>query len=97
MTHTIARIFESLLRLLLPARGCHRAAGIRPAASREDAPTGCLPRVPAPVLRGEDIALVRPYVIAHERRQEARRRALGPAVHGIDAGPCWIHGVAVTA
>jgi hypothetical protein len=52
-------------------------------------------------VRGEDTAsLVRPYVVAHERRREAqrqraRRRALWLAVHGIDVGPRVIHGVEV--
>jgi hypothetical protein len=31
------------------------------------------------------------------RRQRQRRRALWLAVHGIDAGPRWIHGVEVAA
>ncbi|MFF0086071.1 hypothetical protein ACFYR1_41220 [Streptomyces canus] len=56
----------------------------------------------APPLRGEDHALVRPYLVAHERREEARRqrarrRVLWLAVHGIDVGPRVIHGVEVTA
>ncbi|MFE4370457.1 hypothetical protein ACFRMN_19865 [Streptomyces sp. NPDC056835] len=37
-----------------------------------DTPTMSLPRVPDPyiwrAIRGEDVRLVRPYVIAHERR-----------------------------
>lgn len=46
--------------------------------------------------------MVRPYLVAHElreegRRQRARRRALWLAVHGVDIGPCLIHGVEVTA
>ncbi|MEV6795356.1 hypothetical protein AB0M87_25960 [Streptomyces sp. NPDC051320] len=53
-------------------------------------------------LRGEDSALVHPYLVAHEQRQEeqrrrARRRALWLAVHGVDIGPRVIHGVEVTA
>ncbi|GGV56527.1 hypothetical protein GCM10010294_02320 [Streptomyces griseoloalbus] len=53
-------------------------------------------------LRGEDSALVRPRVLAHERgedagRARARRRALWCAVHGIGVGPRIIHGVEVTA
>ncbi|AJT64436.1 hypothetical protein T261_2763 [Streptomyces lydicus] len=52
------------------------------------------------MLCGEGIGLVRPYLIAHERRekqrqQRARRRALWLAAYGIDAGPRWIHGVEV--
>ncbi|WP_307852232.1 hypothetical protein [Streptomyces sp. b94] len=42
----------------------------------------------------------RPYLLAHERRaqarqQRARRRTLWLAVHGIDVGPRRIHGVDV--
>ncbi|MFJ8674309.1 MULTISPECIES: hypothetical protein [unclassified Streptomyces] len=45
-----------------------------------------------PVLRGEDTVMVRPYLVAYEQRQLARRR-LEPhprtfriAVHGVDIG-----------
>lgn len=46
--------------------------------------------------------MVRPYLLAHEereeaRRQRARRRALWLAVHGVDIGPRLIHGMEVTA
>ncbi|MEV0370501.1 hypothetical protein AB0I10_11825 [Streptomyces sp. NPDC050636] len=98
-----AWIFELLLRLLLPARGRHRSVGALPAGRCEDAPTPALPRVTAGqlgLLRGEDVALIRPYVLTPEERQErrlqrGRRRALWLAVHGYDAGPRWIHGVEV--
>ncbi|MEU5000891.1 hypothetical protein [Streptomyces sp. NPDC021622] len=55
-----------------------------------------------PVLRGEDIGLVRPYLVAfegrqEERRQRARRREVWLAVHGVDIGSRLIHGVEVTA
>ncbi|MFJ9968478.1 hypothetical protein [Streptomyces avermitilis] len=100
MPHCIARIFEPLLRLLLPAPGRHRSAGGTPAAPTVDVPTALLPRVP--VLRGEDIGLVRPYLVANERRREerrrrVRRRALVLATYGIGIGPRRIHGVEVTA
>ncbi|WP_158520029.1 hypothetical protein [Streptomyces ambofaciens] len=49
--------------------------------------------------------LVRPYLLAHERREEARRRqarrrqaqrrALRFAVHGIDLGPRVLHDMEV--
>ncbi|MFE0802864.1 hypothetical protein [Streptomyces sp. NPDC058812] len=44
--------------------------------------------------------LVRPYLLAHERQEEARRRqarrrALRFAVHGIDLGPRVPHDVEV--
>ncbi|MEV7382110.1 hypothetical protein [Streptomyces lydicus] len=104
MTNATARLLIPLLRLLFPGRGCHRSAGALPVARREDAPTLALPRFPvrqAGLLRGEDVALIRPYVLAPEERQErrvqrGRRRSLWLAVHGYDAGPRWIHGVEVT-
>ncbi|WP_438487459.1 hypothetical protein [Streptomyces sp. S186] len=105
MPHCIARIFEPLLRLLLPARGHHRRTGAPAAARRVDVGTLAVPRVPARrrprLLRGEDVSLVRPYVLTPEERQQrrmqrVRRRALWLAVHGIDAGPRWIHGIEVS-
>jgi hypothetical protein len=100
MPHFIPRILEPLVSLFLPAAGRHRAAGPPEGRPREDAPTLHLPRVPAAPLRGEDVALVRPYVTAHEHQREARlrrhrRRALWLAVHRIDIGPRLIHGVVV--
>ncbi|TJZ45392.1 hypothetical protein FCH28_29120 [Streptomyces piniterrae] len=100
-----AWIFELLLRLLLPARGRHRTAGSLPVVVHEEAPTLVVPPVPVGrpgLLRGEDTALIRPYVLTPEELQErrlqrGRRRALWLAVHGIDAGPRWIHGVEVAA
>ncbi|MFH8471640.1 hypothetical protein [Streptomyces sp. NPDC018000] len=100
--HCIAPIFEPLLRFLWPAQGCHQPAASYPVAPAADvcpAPGG---RRPELVLRGEDSPLVRPYLVAHERREEARvrrarRRVLWLAVHGIDVGPRLIHDVEVTA
>jgi hypothetical protein len=59
-------------------------------------PTRSLPHIPK--LRGEDNSLLRPYLVAHERREEerrqrARRRTLMLATYGIDIGPRRIHGV----
>jgi hypothetical protein len=100
MAHGIARFFEPLLRLLFRASGRHRAPASHTAARSQDTPTA--PLLYIPVLRGEDIGLVRPYLVAHERREEerrqrARRRTLVLATYGIDIGPRWIHGVEVTA
>ncbi|MEU2584785.1 hypothetical protein ABZ612_17870 [Streptomyces avermitilis] len=106
MSHRIARLLEPLLRLLLPGTGRRRRTAAtapahrRPTHSYDHGQTarhsGSRP------LRGEDNAMVRPYLVAHERneearRQRARRRALWLAVHGIDIGPRIIHGVEVTA
>lgn len=76
-----------------PGHGAH---------GRIDPPTMPLLRASAKTLRGEDTELVRPYFVAHEQRSEiqrqrSRRRALWLAVHGVDVGPRWIHGVEVTA
>ncbi|UYQ62198.1 hypothetical protein [Streptomyces peucetius] len=40
-------------------------------------------------LCGEDSALVRPYLVEHERRQRARRRTVWFAVRGVDIGHRW--------
>ncbi|TJZ52017.1 hypothetical protein FCH28_19415 [Streptomyces piniterrae] len=98
-----AWIFELLLRVLLPARGRHRSADALSAARCEAAPTLVPRRRPVrqpELLRGEDSALIRPYLLTSEewrerRAQRGRRRALWLAVHGYDVGPRWIHGVEV--
>ncbi|MFE6755093.1 hypothetical protein ACFVDQ_15990 [Streptomyces sp. NPDC057684] len=103
MLNPVARLIEALLRLAWPASGRHRqhtAAPLDPVP-----PPHTPPRRPSPhtaPLRGEDSRLVRPYLLAHEqheqaKRQRARRRALWLAVHGVDIGPRRIHGVEVTA
>ena len=92
------RLPTLLLRLLFPAAGRHRAPDSHPSVP----PVQAVPEPPAPALSGEDIGLVRPYLVAHERRQEARRqrarhRVLWLAVHGVDTGPRRIHGVEMSA
>jgi len=83
MTHANAALCTRALRLLLPASGRHRApAGTRPPAPVE--------QPPAPPLSGEEIGLVRPYVVAHETRlrhlRAARRRTLRIAPRGLRIG-----------
>lgn len=101
MIDHIARFLEPLLRIVVPGTGRRRRGAVAPVGN------SCRPEEPtprqfgAPPLRGEDHALVRPYLVAHERqeearRQRARRRTLWLAVHGIDVGPRVIHGVEVT-
>ncbi|ANZ21662.1 hypothetical protein SNOUR_42170 [Streptomyces noursei ATCC 11455] len=97
-----AWIFEVLLRALLPARGRHRSADAPPTPGHPDTPTLTIPRVPVEqrMLRGEDVAFLRPYVLTPQERQERRsqrgwRRALWFSTYGVDAGPRWIHGVEV--
>ncbi|MFD5392845.1 hypothetical protein ACFWJW_01085 [Streptomyces sp. NPDC127097] len=101
MAKTIARIFESLLRLLLPARGRHRSLGCLPTVRCDDAPTLVLAGVPGGregLLRGEDAALIRPYALTPEERQKrrseyGRRRVSLFATYGADVGPRWMHGL----
>ncbi|WP_073952904.1 hypothetical protein [Streptomyces kebangsaanensis] len=109
MLHRIALLVEPLLRLLWPASGRHRHRHRNRHRAGDQAPTP-VPAAPvAPgrrsspheaLLHGEDSRLVRPYLLAHEQRaqarqQRARRRTLWLAVHGIDVGPRRIHGVDV--
>ncbi|MEU5479259.1 hypothetical protein [Streptomyces mirabilis] len=104
MLNPIARLIESLLRLVWPASGRHRHstggwAPRTPVPASPGAPSRRLSRHETP-LRGEDSPLVRPYLLTHEQReharqQRARRRALWLAVHGVDVGPRRIHGVDV--
>lgn len=101
MAHGIAGLFEPLLRFLFRASGRHRAPGSRPMTGpQKETPTVPPPRTPA--LRGEDIGLVRPYLVAHERREKerrrrARRRTLVFATYGVDISPRRTHGVEVAA
>nr|WP_063792751.1 hypothetical protein [Streptomyces aurantiacus] len=111
MSHRVARLFEPLLRLLFPGTGRRRRPVTAPVGACACPPCSCPPctcgegptstRAGSRPLRGEDHAMVRPYLVAHEReearRQRGRRRALWLAVHGIDIGPQVIHGVEVTA
>lgn len=106
--HRIACLLEPLLRLLWPASGRHRHQNRHRAEGRSRlTPAPAAPVTPdrrssphEALLHGEDSRLVRPYLLAHEqrvqaRRQRARRRTLWLAVHGIDVGPRRIHGVDV--
>ncbi|MEW2632108.1 hypothetical protein AB0903_10710 [Streptomyces sp. NPDC048389] len=107
MLHCIARMLDPLLRLLWPpSPGRHRPPCahcplVPHPPEPEPAPTPT--PLPEPYLRGEDSPLVRPYLLAHERRQaearrqRGRRRALWLAVHGVDIGPRVIHGREVAA
>lgn len=113
MRNSIVRAYwaclRTLLNLCLPGKGRHR-----PVVKALNAPEGRIqvPVSPAPLttprspygapepLQGEDVRLVRPYVTAHERRQQVhvqitreRRIALLLATHGLDVGPTVIHGV----
>ncbi len=86
MHDLLARLLESLLRLVRPdaetASPPPFPAEIAVTAPRP-APTA---RPHTAVLRGEDTALVRPYLLAYERRQ-ARWPDLRVAVHGVDLLP----------
>ncbi|MFD5491463.1 hypothetical protein ACFYY3_08905 [Streptomyces sp. NPDC001812] len=84
MNHRIARLVEPLLHLLVPGRGRHRriASPVVPQAPAAVAAPPAVGRDDSRVLRGEDNAMVRPYLVAHERR--AGRRVLRLAVHGVE-------------
>ncbi|MEN3584611.1 hypothetical protein AAH978_10715 [Streptomyces sp. ZYX-F-203] len=63
-----------------------------------EAPTARLSRASAsPAARGEQIGLVRPYPVTHERLERERRRAQRPvvrmAVHGVDTVAQLINGL----
>ncbi|MFI2428951.1 hypothetical protein ACH5A7_33500 [Streptomyces sp. NPDC018955] len=75
MLGLIARLLEPLLGLIAPATGRRRLDArdgydLPPPPDEGPAPR----RLGARPLRGEDHNLVRPYVIAHERRERERRR-----------------------
>jgi hypothetical protein len=104
VSNPILRLVGLVLGLLLPPSGRRRSVG-PPPPPLTTCGTGvttalCHSRVP--LLRGEDSRLVRPYLDdAHaaarqrNRTRRQRRRALWPAVHGVDVGPRLIHGVEV--
>lgn len=99
MPNCIARIFEPLLRLLLPRTGRHRAADVRSALRGREVRASALARFPVGeplLLRGEDAALVRPYVLSPEERQErrlqrAQQRQACRTVHVAGAGTLRVH------
>jgi hypothetical protein len=97
VSHLIPPLLVQLLRLLLPAQGRHRLGGPAPAATSKPS-AASHPLIHSP-LRGEDCALVRPYLLTSQelRMQRQRRRAPWLATHGVDIGPRRIHGVEVTA
>lgn len=88
------------MRPLLPSSGRHGTAG--GTAGTKANPCGGAPasrRTPLRVgsaLRGEDVRLVRPFVVAFERqREEARQHPLRLATHDIDVGLLVTLGVRV--
>lgn len=93
MLGALARLLEALLHLVLPATGRHRLAaryGYDPPHPPVEGPAPH--RFGARPLRGEDNALVRPYLVAHERREHERRRqarrgSLLLAPQGLDLCP----------
>lgn len=107
MGELVTRLCQLLLRVLLPARGRHRAT---PTTAPPDRHRAWAPSAPArrrqltlePRPFEWDTPLVRPYLLTPRERlerklQRHRRRALWPAVQGIDVGHRRIHGVEVPA
>ena len=76
MFRTLAPLLEPLLRRLLPAHGTHRATAQhqQPALNVPPSPPEAHPTPVPPPLRGEDTALVRPYLVAHEQRMAREHR-----------------------
>ncbi|MET9290457.1 hypothetical protein [Streptomyces sp. NPDC003077] len=91
MLDWFARIFGPLLWLLWPPLGRHRSFGTEfrlltvtePNAPEFPEPSGSHW---APPYRGEDSPLVRPYFVAYEK-QDAARRAQWLAAYGFVAEP----------
>lgn len=87
MRHCIGRIFEPLMKVLPPGQGRHHAVATRQPMDCVDTQTLQLPRVrqtpSEPVLRGEDMELVRPYLVAHERQKAVPPVELLCAPHGM--------------
>ncbi|MFF0399374.1 hypothetical protein ACFYSJ_26960 [Streptomyces sp. NPDC005248] len=82
-------LLAALLAWLMPSTGKRRAdtAPAHPAPKRIPWPT--TQPYDGPVLRGEDVALIRPYLLAYEQQREAqrqrdRRTAAALATMGID-------------
>ncbi|MFI5570405.1 hypothetical protein ACIA6T_24315 [Streptomyces sp. NPDC051740] len=103
MLGLIARLIEPLLSLVSPGTGRRRLDardGYDPPPPPAEGPA---PRqFGARPLRGEDHGLVRPYVIAHERRErerrrQARRRSLLIAPQGVHLPPHPTHRLGLTA
>lgn len=90
MPGLIARLFAPLLDLVAPGTG-QRRLDAREAHAPSPPPTEVPPprQFGARPLRGEDHDLVRPYVIAHELREQERRRQARR--HSLLIAPCGVH------
>ncbi|MFH8567143.1 hypothetical protein [Streptomyces sp. NPDC017993] len=101
MPDFLSRTLERLLRFLQsPLNRRRLAATDLIIESREAVSSGALSRVP--MLRGEDTVMVRPYLVAHERRQALRHRLAHPhasrvVAHGVELGPWSGLGMQVVA
>jgi hypothetical protein len=109
IARAILACLRMFLAVVLPPKGTRRKSPTKPVAAA-DADTLTLRVVPPPLpprspyasynanpapLRGEDVPLIRPYLVAFEglQRVRAERRAAAElATLGIDIGPYVIHG-----
>ncbi|NKY14158.1 hypothetical protein [Streptomyces somaliensis] len=107
----IPTLVRLLLGLLAPGSGRRRAGTSRPTATpgltdtptRREVPRAGLPRLRSPYgsaepLDGDASPLVRPYLLAHERRENQARRRLTlllAADFGIDLDTRILHGAGV--
>lgn len=111
MVKPIVRLFELLLRFLLPPVGRHRQGGVNPNRVPSDRrrlvvchsalplaaePPPAWPRMVSPCVRSRAQAEYERWERTEQRLRRQRRRALWLAMHGVDVGPRVIHGVAVT-
>ncbi|PNV33466.1 hypothetical protein C1708_14930 [Streptomyces sp. DH-12] len=103
MPGLVARLLAPLLDLVAPGTGRRRLDSRNERVLSPPPVEGPAPRqFGARPLRGEDHALVRPYVVAHElreqeRRRQARRRSLLIAPRGVHLHLIPPHTLGLTA
>jgi hypothetical protein len=95
MYHLVTRLLAALRRPTpLPGRGDDGPPGRAGTSVR--GPVMAVRAVPRR-LCGEDVALVRPYLVAWERRERVRRRTLVVVTHAVELGAWAGRGAGVVA